>query len=87
MNDDDMVVLKLKKYLNDPDTPCVVIDAALTALERNTNCEALYIQECGMIKYYIYLAFSNVLNAAYGASILARLTMSSQKRGVNLRKG
>jgi len=44
MNDDDMVVLKLKKYLNDPDTPCVVIDAALTALERNTNCEALYIQ-------------------------------------------
>lgn len=44
MNDPDMVVLKLKKYLNDPDTPNVIIDAMLDALERNTNCQALYIQ-------------------------------------------
>lgn len=39
-----MVVLKLKKYLSDPDTPTVIIDAALDALEENRNCEALYIQ-------------------------------------------
>jgi len=43
-NDPDMVVLKMKKYINDPDTPQVVIDAALDALEENTNCQALYIQ-------------------------------------------
>ena len=43
-NDSDMVVLKMKKYVNDPDTPQVVIDAVLDALEENTNCEALYIQ-------------------------------------------
>lgn len=43
-NDSDMVVLKLKKYLSDPDTPCVVIDAMLDALGSNTNCQALYIQ-------------------------------------------
>jgi len=44
MNDADMVVLKLKKYLSDPDTPPVVIDHMLEALEHNTNCEALYVQ-------------------------------------------
>lgn len=43
-NDPDMVVLKMKKYVNDPNTPCLVIDAVLAALEENTNCEALYIQ-------------------------------------------
>lgn len=43
-NDTDMVVLKMKKYINDPDTPSIVIDAVLDALEENTNCEALYIQ-------------------------------------------
>lgn len=43
-NDSDMVVLKMKKYVNDPNAPQVVIDAALDALEENTNCEALYIQ-------------------------------------------
>jgi hypothetical protein len=43
-NDSDMVVLKMKKYINDPDTPQVVIDAVLDALEENTNCEALFIQ-------------------------------------------
>lgn len=43
-NDDDMVVLKMKKYVNDPNAPCIVIDAVLDALEENTNCEALYIQ-------------------------------------------
>lgn len=40
----DMKVLKMKKYINDPNAPSVVIDAALEALEENTNCEALYIQ-------------------------------------------
>mmetsp|Transcript_35117 Transcript_35117/g.53864 ORF Transcript_35117/g.53864 Transcript_35117/m.53864 type:complete len:253 (+) Transcript_35117:131-889(+) len=44
MNDSDMVVLKMKKYLGDPNTPMVVIDAVLDALEENTNCQALYIQ-------------------------------------------
>lgn len=44
MNDSDMVVLKMKKYLSDPDTPPVVLTAALEAMERNKNCEALYIQ-------------------------------------------
>jgi hypothetical protein len=45
-NDTDMVVLKMKKYLSDPDTPSMLIDAALDALEECTNCEALYIQVC-----------------------------------------
>lgn len=39
-----MVVLKMKKYLNDPDIPSVVMDAALDALEENSNCQSLYIQ-------------------------------------------
>jgi len=43
-NDTDMRVLKMKKYINDPNTPCAVIDAILNAMEENTNCEALYIQ-------------------------------------------
>jgi hypothetical protein len=43
-NESDMVVLKMKKYINDPDTPSVVIDAALDALGDNSNCQALYIQ-------------------------------------------
>jgi hypothetical protein len=43
-NDTDMVVLKMKKYLNDPNTPSVALDAVLDVLEENTNCEALYIQ-------------------------------------------
>lgn len=44
MNDRDMVVLKMKKYINDPNAPSAVLDAALNAMEENTNCEALYIQ-------------------------------------------
>ncbi len=44
MNDPDMVVLKCKKYLSDSDTPSVIIDALLDALEKNSNCQALYIQ-------------------------------------------
>ena len=43
-NDPDMVVLKMKKYISDPNAPEVVLNAALEALEENTNCEALYIQ-------------------------------------------
>jgi hypothetical protein len=43
-NDFDMTVLKMKKYLSDPDTPQMIIDVALDALEENTNCQALYIQ-------------------------------------------
>ena len=43
-NDPDIVVFKCKKYLSDPDTPPVVIDAMLDALQTNTNCQALYIQ-------------------------------------------
>jgi len=39
-----MVVLKLKKYLNDPDIAPVIMNATLDALEENTNCQALYIQ-------------------------------------------
>ena len=45
-NDQDMVVLKMKKYVNDPNAPSIVIDTILDALEENTNCEALYIQVC-----------------------------------------
>merc|ERR1711907_299504 len=44
MNDLDMRVLKMKKYINDPDAPCALLDATLDAMEENTNCEALYIQ-------------------------------------------
>ena len=40
----DMVVLKLKKYIPDPNAPQIVLDATLDALEENTNCESLYIQ-------------------------------------------
>jgi hypothetical protein len=43
-NDPDMVILKMKKYISDPAAPTLLIDAALDALEENTNCEALYIQ-------------------------------------------
>ena len=43
-NDSDTVVLKMKKYLSDPDTPPMAIDAALEALEECTICESLYIQ-------------------------------------------
>jgi len=43
-NDPDMVVLKMKKYINDPNAPSVVLDAALDALEENINCQTLYIQ-------------------------------------------
>jgi hypothetical protein len=43
-NDTDMVVLKLKKYVSDPNAPQLVLDAVLDSLEENTNCEALYIQ-------------------------------------------
>jgi hypothetical protein len=43
-NDSDMVVLKMKKYLSDSDVPPVVMNAALDALEENSNCQALYIQ-------------------------------------------
>ena len=45
-NDTEMVVLKMKKYISDPDAPAMVIDAALDALEECTNCESLYIQVC-----------------------------------------
>jgi len=44
MNDPDCVVLKMKKYLPDPNTPSVILDTVLDALEVNTNCQALYIQ-------------------------------------------
>jgi len=44
MNDSDMRVLKMKKYINDPNTLSAVLNAALNAMEENTNCEALYIQ-------------------------------------------
>lgn len=43
-DDPDMVVLKMKKYISDPNAPQVCLDAALDALEENTNCQALYIQ-------------------------------------------
>lgn len=49
-NDSDMVVLKMKKYCSDLDTPTLVIAAVLDALEENTNCEALYIQVRSMPK-------------------------------------
>jgi hypothetical protein len=40
----EMVVLKMKKYINDPAAPHVVLDASLDALEENKNCEVLFIQ-------------------------------------------
>ena len=43
-NDSDMVVLKMKKYLNDPDIAPVIMNAALEAMEENSNCQALFIQ-------------------------------------------
>jgi hypothetical protein len=53
-NDSDMVVLKMKRYINDPDAPQVVIDAALDALEENTNCEALYIQVSCSTPFFLH---------------------------------
>lgn len=44
MNDRDVRVLKMKKYINDPNIPSAVLNAALDAMEENTNCEVLYIQ-------------------------------------------
>ena len=43
-DDEDMVVLKTKRYLADPDAPPAVLDEVLKGLGRNTNCQALYIQ-------------------------------------------
>ena len=43
-NDPEMKVCKMKKYIPDPDAPQSVLDAALNALEDNSNVEALYIQ-------------------------------------------
>lgn len=43
-NDPDMVVLKMKKYVNDSAAPQIVMDAVLDALQENSNCQALYIQ-------------------------------------------
>jgi hypothetical protein len=43
-NDPEMKVLKMKKFIADPNAPSEVLDAALNAMEENTNCEALYIQ-------------------------------------------
>eukprot|EP00522_Entomoneis_paludosa_P002993 CAMPEP_0172471198 /NCGR_PEP_ID=MMETSP1065-20121228/67694_1 /TAXON_ID=265537 /ORGANISM="Amphiprora paludosa, Strain CCMP125" /LENGTH=1100 /DNA_ID=CAMNT_0013229291 /DNA_START=10 /DNA_END=3312 /DNA_ORIENTATION=- len=43
-NHPDMVVLKMKKYVPDSATPQVVINSVLDALEENTNCQSLYIQ-------------------------------------------
>ncbi|MGK3747249.1 MAG: hypothetical protein ACI90V_014113, partial [Bacillariaceae sp.] len=44
MNDRDVRVLKMKKYINDPNIPSAVLNAALDAMEENTSCEVLYIQ-------------------------------------------
>jgi hypothetical protein len=54
MNDPDVVVLKMKQYLSDPNTPSVILDTVLDALEENTNCQALYIQVRNEIIYYIH---------------------------------
>lgn len=47
-NEPDVVVLKMKKFLPDPDTKPIAVDAVLSAMEKNTNCEALYIQNFNM---------------------------------------
>lgn len=46
VNHPEMKVLKMKKFINDPNAPSAVLDAALNAMEENSNCEALYIQVC-----------------------------------------
>jgi hypothetical protein len=51
-SDPDVVVLKMKKYVNDPNAPPVVLDAALDALEENINCEVLYIQVSSIRRVY-----------------------------------
>ena len=43
-NDPEMKVLKMKKFIADPNAPSEVLDAALNAMEENSICEALYIQ-------------------------------------------
>ena len=43
-SDPEMKVLKMKKFIADPNAPSEVLDAALNAMEENSNCEALYIQ-------------------------------------------
>eukprot|EP00538_Stauroneis_constricta_P012826 CAMPEP_0119555054 /NCGR_PEP_ID=MMETSP1352-20130426/7375_1 /TAXON_ID=265584 /ORGANISM="Stauroneis constricta, Strain CCMP1120" /LENGTH=1374 /DNA_ID=CAMNT_0007601755 /DNA_START=86 /DNA_END=4210 /DNA_ORIENTATION=- len=43
-NHPEMVVLKMKKYISDPNAPPALLNAALDALEENSNCQALYIQ-------------------------------------------
>ncbi len=42
-NKPDVAVLRMKEYVSDSDTPPIVMDAFLDALENNTNCQALYI--------------------------------------------
>jgi len=54
-NDSEVVVLKMKKYISDPDAPATVIDAVLDALEECTICESLYIQVSGRVCLIIVL--------------------------------
>jgi hypothetical protein len=60
-NHKDAVVLKLKHWLG-PDTNTWVIDAVLSALMKNDNCEALYIQNFNdgttlMLLFFFFLEF------------------------------
>ena len=43
INDPEVVVLRCKEYLN-ADSSSEIINAMLTALESNTNCQGLYLQ-------------------------------------------
>jgi hypothetical protein len=72
-NDSDMVVLKMKKYCSDLDTPSIVIDAVLDALEENTNCEALYIQVCVCCCCYrskCVVSFSAIASSRFDLNIV-----------------
>ena len=44
MNDPDVVVLKCKEYLTDSHSSPEIINAMLSALQSNTNCQGLYVQ-------------------------------------------
>lgn len=64
-NDTDMVVLKMKKYISDPDAPTIVLDAALDALEENTNCESLYIQVREIFVACVFFCCVDAANCAW----------------------
>ena len=63
-NHDDVVVLKCKEYVPDSNSSYEIIDAMLTALKSNKNCQALYLQ----VRDQTIMSFSITMIISYKVS-------------------